>query len=78
VAKGDVSSPDNLPACLRKALPISKAAMRRMFRKTLIEAAARMWAASPRHPKFRQIDPTLSIASFRKITRDMPKCSPPS
>jgi ribonuclease HI len=73
-AKGEVSSPDNLPACLRKALPISKAAMRRLFRKKLTEAAAQMWAASPRHLKFRQIDPTLSIASFRKIVRDMPKC----
>ena len=73
-AKGDVSPPDNLPACLRKALPISKAAVRRMFRKRLTAAAASMWRASPRYPKFRQIDPTLSIPSFQRITKDMPKC----
>ena len=32
-----------------------------------------MWAASPRHPKLKQIDPTLSLASFRKTVKDMPK-----
>ena len=72
-AKGDATPPTDLPTCLRKAFPISKAAKRRLFRKKLTDAAARAWAASPRHPKFKQIDPILSLMSFRKIVKDMPK-----
>ena len=48
--------------------------MRRLFKKKLTEAAARMCSASPRRPKFKQIDPTLSITTFQKTVKDMPKC----
>jgi hypothetical protein len=72
-AKGETSAPEELPACLQKALPISKAAVRRNFRRKLTEAAAKCWKASPRHQKLARIDPMLTIARFRKTVKDMPK-----
>ena len=72
-AKGDMTPPGKLPTCLKKALPISKAAKGRLFKKKLTDAAARAWAASPRHLRIKPIDPTLSLASFQRIVKDMPK-----
>ena len=72
-AKGETSTMETIPACLRKPLPISKAAARREFRRKLTEAAARTWATSQRYRKFSHIDPALSIANFRKTVKDMPK-----
>ena len=72
-AKGDMTPPGKLPTCLNKASPISKAAKRRLFKKKLTDAAVRAWAASPRHLRIELIDPTLSLASFWRIVKDMPK-----
>ena len=72
-AKGETSPLEQLPACLPKSLPISKAAVRRSFKKKLTAAAGECWKASPRYRKLARINPTLSIARFRKTVKDMPK-----
>ena len=48
--------------------------MRWLFKKMLTEVAGRMCSASPISPKFKQIDPTLSITTFWKSVKDMSKC----
>ena len=55
-AKGESSPPEELPACLRKPLPISKAAMRRSFKKKLTATADNCWKESPRYRKLARID----------------------
>ena len=72
-AKGDTTAPEDLPACLRKSFPISKAAVKRQFRGKLREAAVQAWKASPRSRKLERIDPTFTLARFRKTIDDMPK-----
>ena len=72
-AKGDTTAPADLPPCLRKSLPISKAAVKRQFWGKLCEAVAQAWKASPRFRKLQRIDPTFTLAHFRKTIDDMPK-----
>ena len=72
-ARGDSSPTNKLPACLRKALPVSKTAMRRQYNKRLMEEATCMWRAFLRSTKVSQIDVAFSLSRFRKLVGNLPK-----
>ena len=72
-ARSDISPTDKLPACLRKSLPVSKAATRRQYNKRLMEAVIHMWKASLRSTKVAKIDTPFSLSRFRKLVGDLLK-----
>ena len=72
-ARGDSSPTKTLPACLRKALPVSKTAIRRQYNKRSMEEATRQWRASPRSTRVSRIDAAFSLSRFRKLVSDLPK-----
>ncbi|KAJ3833579.1 hypothetical protein F5878DRAFT_505980, partial [Lentinula raphanica] len=71
------SSPKRaLPAQLRSALPRSRTAAVRVFRRELENKHNEQWERSPRYQRFRDIDPSAATAASRrywKLSRDLPR-----
>ncbi|KAJ3967219.1 hypothetical protein EV361DRAFT_771601, partial [Lentinula raphanica] len=71
------SSPKRmLPVHLRRALPHSRTATVRVFRRQLEERHDEQWKQSPRYQKFKEIDSspaTVASRKFWKLSRDLPR-----
>ncbi|KAJ3824805.1 hypothetical protein F5880DRAFT_1441666, partial [Lentinula raphanica] len=65
-----------LPAQLRNALPRSRTAAVRVFRRELEARHDKQWEKSPRYQKFKDIDPSPATTASRKywkLSRDLPR-----
>jgi ribonuclease HI len=70
---GDTSNNSDLPPLLRHTLPLSTAALKMHFKKSIATRWAERWATSPRFMKMSRIDATLpshrTLRLFSKLSR---------
>jgi len=66
------SSPDNqLPAALRKRLPVSKSATKQAYMAKLRRKAQREWRKSPHHQTINRFDDTIPSKKYCKLTKPL-------